>query len=256
MRHKIRNSLLFAALAASSSIAFAGTPYVGFDAGLAIARSNDVDETVTYLNSAGTPSSETIFYDDVYAVEYDKGYDVGLVAGYDLGWFRLEAEFAQKRVSLDRYEDDDITPQFLADVNERLLRTGSGTAAPLTIADFQPSGSLRARSAMLNGILEANVTRKVTVSGGGGIGRSFVSGLGGKDQALAWQYMAGVRTKVADRMSVGVKYRYFNSGIVKLENGATSYAGGSSTVSADVKPDLEGKFRSRSLLLGLTYDLR
>lgn len=258
----MRNALLFAACAVCSSVAGAGTPYAGLDVGPAIARSNDVDETVGYLSTSGPTSSETIFYDDVFGVEYDRGYDVGLVLGYDVGWFRIEAELAQKRVGLKRNVEDDITGLFLSDVNEHLLHTGgTSTSDPFTIADFQPSGSLKARSAMLNGALEANLWRKVTLSGGGGIGRSFVSGFGGKDQALAWQYSVGVRTKVARRTSIGLKYRYFNSGIVKLENDPKSYAGTAmpgetATVSAAVTPDIEGKLRTRSLLLGMTFDLR
>ena len=264
-------TVAFFAMSISTAAAAADGFYVGLDAGVTNGRPNDVDELVTFSSEpAGAVPPETIKYDDVFQVEYDRGSDVTLFGGYDFGWFRVEGELGQKRVGLDENVSDYITAEFLADLNGRLNRPpaasvpGSPNLQALTIADFQPSGSLKVRSAMLNGMFDVELFDALTLSGGGGIGRSFAKGFDDTDSAQAWQYAFGARYKLNKNFDLGLKYRYFNSGIIKLDHDPIDYAGnpvdggtaGPHTVNALVTPDIEGQFRTRSVLLSLTYNIR
>ena len=56
------------------------------------------------------------------------------------------------------------------------------------------------------------------------------------------------------RLQVGLKYRYLNSGVLKFDRKGTLFAGNAITgeqPSGAVVPDVEGEFRTRSLLVGL-----
>ena len=129
-----------------SSPAWAGYPYLAIDAGSAQAKSNDVDETVVLRATPGTVSQPPK-YDDVFKTRNKRGTDLGLLAGYDFGWFRLEGELAHKRVGMKRLVNDDITDQFLAELNSALNRPSAAPdpGAPglpaLTIADLQQMGA-------------------------------------------------------------------------------------------------------------------
>lgn len=261
----------FAMSTSATAAAAADGFYVGLDAGVTNGRPNDVDELVTFSSEpAGAVPTETIKYDDVFQIEYDRGSDVTLFGGYDFGWFRVEGELGQKRVGLDENVSDDITAEFLGDLNGRLNRPpavpvpGAPNHPALTIGDFQPSGSLKVRSAMLNGMFDVELFDKLTLSGGGGVGRSFAKGFDDTDGALAWQYQVGARYRLNEHFDLGLKYRYFNSGIIKLDHDPIAYDGnpvtggtaGPHTVNALVTPDIEGQFRTRSVLLSLTYNIR
>jgi opacity protein-like surface antigen len=261
----------FLGLAALSSPTLAGNPYLGIEGGSTFGRSNDVDETVEYRTTpTSSAAPRNVKYDDVFGVQYKRGTDLDLVAGYDFGWFRLEGELARKRLGLKRNVNDDITDQFLEELNSALRRPSEApdpdaTGLPaLTIADFQPSGTLKVRSAMVNGLLDLRVADRLTASAGGGIGRSFARGFDDHDGALAWQYVLGGRYVLDKHIEIGLKYRYFNSGIIKLDHDSTKYRGnpqqsplsGTQTTNAIVAPDIEGEFRSRSLLVGFVYNVQ
>ena len=97
-------------------------------------------------------------------------------------------------------------------------------------------------------------TSGITVYGGGGLGPSFVHGFHDRDSGFAWQYFGGVRYAISDKIDLGLKYRYFNSGVVELFDDPQDFAGNGD--SAVVTPIFKGKFRSRNLLATLTYNFR
>ena len=75
--------------------------------------------------------------------------------------------------------------------------------------------------------------------------------------------MIGARYSVTDRIDLGLKYKKFHSGVIKLDHDPIDYAGnpdqGATAVSsrtASVTPDIEGEFRTRGVSLTLSYNLR
>jgi opacity protein-like surface antigen len=218
--------------------------------------------------TAGEPVS--LKYDDVFAVRWKRGADVGLTAGYDFGWFRLEGELAQKRIKIRDHQEDDLAPQFLSELNGALNRPsaapdpGSPGLAALTVADFQPSGTVKIGSALVNALLDVEVVKGFNVYAGAGIGRSFVRGFEDRDGARAWQQLLGARYAITDQIDLGLKYRKFRSGIVKLDHDPIVYAGNPNVVSstvvrttnAAVVPDIEGELRTRGVLISLVYNMR
>jgi opacity protein-like surface antigen len=256
--------------------------YVGLEAGLTTSRNNDIDEFVTYSvaqNPAAPPAPappDVPEFDDVFSTNYNTGSDVAVTGGYDFGWFRVELEVGRKRAGLGDIRADDITDAFLSSLNSTLNRPSSppDPGAPglsaLTIDDFDVGGHISALSAMLNGMVDIGITDRIFVFAGGGYGQSWVKALGDKDNGRAWQYMAGFRYAISPKLDLGFKYRYFNSGTVAVEDMGLLYAGNprrltitspgglatdvDQTTNAVVVPQLEGKYRLRSLLVALAYN--
>ena len=268
----LNRSIIALVALALSSPASADYPYLAVEAGTARAKSNDVDVTVDYSPSAGA-----IFdppkYDDVFATRYKRGPDLGLLAGYDFGWFRVEAELAQKRTRILSLGPDDITDEFLGQVNDVLNRPseapdpGAPGLPALALADFQPLGTVKVGSAMVSVALDLRVIDGLNAYAGMGFGRSFARGYGDRDSSLAKQRFVGARYALSERFEVGLKYRKFASGVIKLDNDAASYPGnpdlvtqgGTSTVrtvNAAAASNIEGEFRTKSYLLSLVYNLR
>lgn len=251
--------------------ALVAKPYVAIEAGTGSVRASDVDETVVYSSSAGATSN--LFYDDVFSARYKRAVDVGVLAGYDFGWLRIEGELANKRAVISHYANDDIADQFLGELNSELNRPsqapdpGAPGLPALTLADFQPSATLNVASAMVNALLDVSVTKHLNLYAGGGVGRSFARGFDDSDGGFARQRMAGIRYAVTDRMELGLKYRKFESGIIKLDHDPIDYAGNprqvmvggtptTVTTNAAITPDIEGEFRTRAFLLSFTYNFR
>ena len=188
---------------------------------------------IEYRSTPAAPGDpSTIFYDDVFSARYKKrASDIGAVAGFDFGWFRIEGELAHKRARIDRYTDDDITDQFLSEVNGALNRPsvapdpGAPGLAPLTLADFQPSGTLNVGSAMVNALVDVKLLDRLNVYAGIGVGRSFVRGFNDHDASSVGQRLAGVRYSITDRIDLGLKYRNFRTGVIKLDHDPIDYAG-------------------------------
>ncbi|MEO6582163.1 MAG: hypothetical protein ABIN68_05075 [Sphingomicrobium sp.] len=261
--------LAVAALSLSSPAFAAGYPYFSVDGGIARAKDNDVDLSVQYSTVPGG-ASQTTFYDDTFGGVYKNGIDVRAAAGYDFGWFRLEGELAHKRVGIKENVDDDITDMFLGEFNSTLNRPsaipdpGAPGQPALTIADFQPGGSINVTSAMVNGVFDLKLFKGLNVFIGAGFGPAFVRGFGDHDRAIASQRFVGARYAINERFEFGLKVHRFSSGIIKLTHDPIAYAGnansvgegGSQTTSALVTPDIEGEFRTRGLLATLVYNLR
>jgi opacity protein-like surface antigen len=262
----------------SAGIAHAGTPYAGVEGGVSYGRVSDVDEHVSFVATqnpstpvAPAPPAASEF-DDVFAVRYDRGYDVGLIGGYDFGYFRLELELAQKKAGLGKLKSDDITEEFLTSLNSALNRPSAAPdpAAPgqpaLAIDDFDLSGGMRIRSAMINGFGDLGITKRLFAYGGGGYGRTWTRALGDSDSAWGWQWMAGLRYALNPKVELGLRYRYFNSGIMTLQHDPQVISGNANrltvsgtdvdqTVNANVVQEIEGEIRSRSLLATLMFNL-
>ncbi|GAA4008837.1 hypothetical protein GCM10022280_01990 [Sphingomonas swuensis] len=256
-------------LALAAPAAAAGNPYVEVGFGPADARANDVDQTIDYT-SVQTPAAPLasapadVFIDDVFGTRSKRRWEGSVAAGYDFGWLRLEGELSRRQVRTSRIAADDGTDDFLGQLNSALNRTGGAGLAPVTLADFQRPGSIRSDAAMANAIVDVKLLKRLTLFVGGGLGINRVSGFGDHDSARAWQYTAGLRFPIGERLELGVKHRYFDSGIIKLDDDPRSFAGNpvttsvggvpvTRTTSATVIQDLEGEFRTRSVQLTLGY---
>lgn len=254
----------------AGSPAFAAEPYVGIELGREKIRPSDVDETVEFRSNPTAPGDPHVaFDDDVFSARYKRGRDIGATGGFDFGWFRIEGELAHKRVPIKNYKPDDITDQFLGELNTALNRPsvapdpGAPGLGALTLADFQPSATLKVRSAMVNALIDVKLFDRFNAYGGVGAGRAFLRGFDDHDSAFVWQRVFGARYGLTDRFDLGVKYRNFRTNVIKLTHDPVSFSGnpdqtnaGAVTTNATVIPDIEGQFRAKSLLLTLNYNLR
>jgi outer membrane protein OmpA-like peptidoglycan-associated protein len=220
---------LSSTLLATPAFARDGAWYVGGEFGAMIVEDIDIDSATT---------------DNIITINHEYGYDGGLFVGYDLGGFRLEAEVAYKKADLSGFTNLVVLP-------------GEGPATFPGGRDFA-GGSTSALSFMLNGMLDFGDDDGVSGFVGGGVGMARVKFnnqrvfantapfLDDSDSRLAWQLFAGVRQAISDNIDVTVKYRFFNVPDIKL----VAVTGGAGTVSQDV----ETRFRSHSLLGGLTFN--
>jgi opacity protein-like surface antigen len=265
------------------SIAHAGNPYVTVEAGVGQARNNDIDQTASFgttqspSSPLAPPAESDTFFDDAFETIYSREHSAALIAGYDFGWFRAEVEVGRKRSRIKGVDQDDLSEGFLTDINTALNRPsaspdpGAPGLAPLTLADFHVDGRIRVLSVMLNGYVEKRLG-PIDLSIGAGAGQSFGKAVGDTAEIFgSWQYMLGARVPVTHGIELGVKYRYFNSGNLKFDDKpgfdftgnpdrlTIPVSGGSDatvdrTTSVRVVPDIEGEYRSRALLLSLTYN--
>lgn len=222
-----------ALLVAAPVAAETGSFYVSLEGGPTFGRDNDVDETAD-LAGAAAPTE----YDDVLSIGYKPGHDIGIAGGYDFGFLRVELEVAHKQANLKSVEPDENFENFI------------GAVPALTNGDLDLPGKVSTVSAMANGLVDIGVNDRLTFFGGGGYGRSWVRAVGDEDGAWAWQWIAGVRYAISDRVEIGLKQRYFNSGIITLQHGPLTYGG-----NAEITPEIEGEYRTRSLLVSLHFNL-
>ncbi len=219
------------AVVATPAFAAADGPYVGVEGGVTFPRNTDLDVT---LNQGAT----TTDFSNGYNVNYKAGYDVDLIAGYKLGLLRLEAEGGYKHA---RIKDLNVSTP---------LVTGVGTAAgvPVTAADFSVGNHIGIKTLMANALLDSNFGgSRFGGYAGGGAGRAWTSMGGDKDDAWAFQGIAGLRYDLTSNLDAGVKYRYFHTG--KLDfNDAFTVNGVPFTT------DARGNYDSHSVLASLVYN--
>ena len=205
--------------------------YVGVEGGAMIVEDIDYDITLP----SGTVA------DRAANVDHDYGWDVGGQIGYDFGGFRVETEVSYRQAVVDGYSSSAPTPVYSAG--------GLLVSAPPTQFDYA-GGKTNALSFMLNGLLDFGDDDGLQGFVGGGVGVARVKAtyalntngnfLNDSDTNFAFQGLAGIRAPLSDRIDVSVKYRFFNADNVQL-------------IDVTNRP-YEGRFRSHSILGGLTYN--
>jgi opacity protein-like surface antigen len=231
MRKLAIATALASTVLATPALARDGSGYVGVEGGVMIVE----DLILDYDDSDGVADDDDIIVDEAIDIDHKTGFDIDAVAGYDFGWFRLEGELAYKRAGLD-------------EVFINALVSGLPSEVPL-----EADGNVTVLSGMINGLLDFGDDAGWSGYVGGGIGLANVSydidvddaGLDAddSDSGIAWQLIAGVRTAITPNLDLGLKYRMFTA--------RRNFGGELDGVTAD----LDGKFRSHSLLLSLIYNL-
>jgi opacity protein-like surface antigen len=225
--------LAAAATAALATPAFAAADgaYVGIEGGATFPRNMDLDVILNHDTTSTT-------FDNGYKADFKTGYDVDAILGYKLGIIRLEAEGAYKRAKVKSLGVS--TPLITA------VGTDAGTTA--TAADFDVGNHIGITSLMANALLDSNFgDSKFGGYIGGGAGRAWASFSGDKDNAWAFQGIAGLRYAVSPNIDAGIKYRYFHTG--KLDfNDAFTVNSEPFTTSA------KGNYDSHSVLASLVYN--
>jgi len=219
-----------AAAIASPAAARDGSGYVGADLGVLHPEDikYDFEDADIEINNAVSVKHDTY------------GVDMGLFGGYDFGMFRVEGELAYKHASIDEIR---LSPQ-----------VGDTAEGAFVDAD----GDTNVLSAMINGLIDFGDENGWNGFLGGGIGLAKVKtdadfsvdnttipdtdfSFSDSETVGAWQLLAGVRYAISPNMDLGLKYRFFNTGRFEFNDGATD-------------AQVEGKFRSHSLLASLTYN--
>jgi OmpA-OmpF porin, OOP family len=233
----MRKYLLATTVAAAlATPAFAGAPgpYVGIEGGVTFPHSSDLD--IILNNNSVTPPATSTF-NDGYNVHYKTGYDVDAIAGYKLGLIRLEVEGGYKRAKIKSLG-----------VSAPLI-TAVGTAAgtPVTAANFDVGNHIGVKTLMANALLDSDIGGGFGGYIGGGAGRAWTSFSGDKDNAWAFQGIAGLRYALSPNVDAGVKYRYFRTGKLNFDD-AFAVNGTNFTTAAS------GRYSSHSLLASLVYN--
>lgn len=264
--------------AAAPAEARDGQPYVGLEGGILFPKDQNADIDVIYtttqtplapLAPAG-PGNTT--FGNAIGVDYKRGYDVDAIAGYDFGQFRLEGELGYKRAKLKSF---DIDPAFISGINTALNRPsaipdpGAPGLAPLVASDFDLDARANIMSGMLNALVDIGNDDGLSFYAGGGAGRARVKFAGERDDAWAYQLIAGARFAVSDNIDFGLKYRYFQTGKLDLaDDSAVNLAGNANrfvinpstptivdqTTSAALFTNFDQKFRSHSVLASLIFN--
>lgn len=170
------------------------------------------------------------------------GYDVDGTIGYDIGAFRIEAEVGYKSATVDNYRSTTTTP----------IRTAAGANVNAPLGSYAYAGGrTSALSFMVNGLLDFGDDDGIQGFVGGGVGvarvktsdyalNTFSSFLDDSDTVFAYQGLAGIRAPLSRHLDATLKYRFFTADNIKL---------------IDVSGRrFDGRFRSHSLLGGLTYN--
>lgn len=228
----MRKSVLAAAAAAvfaTPAWAAPDGPYVGLEGGVSLPQTNKYDVTVTN----GTTSTT---YNDGYRVKDKIGYDVDLIAGYQLGLLRLEAEGGYQRAKVKSLG---VSSTLLTDV---------GTAAGTTVtADNLGVGShVGVTKLMANALLDGDFGGGFGGYIGGGAGRAWTRFSGDKDNAWAYQGIAGLRYALTSNLDAGVKYEYFRTGKLDFADAFTAN-------NANFTTDARGHLTSNNVLASLVY---
>jgi len=236
MRKLVIAAALLSTAIAAPAFARDGSAYVGIDAG--IVRPDNLK--LRFVNSATS-------VDNGVVLRHKWGYDLDGVFGYDFGMFRLAGELAYKRA---RIKDAALAPAALAQV---MLPPGDSGFA------YDSGGHTSVWSGMLNALIDLGPQDGVNASlgAGAGIARARVNSdltpssalsFSGEDRAFAWQALAELRVPVSSNIDVGLKARHFET--MRLNFGAFC----ETTCTTALPYHLKGKYRSNSLLAGLTYN--
>ena len=150
-----------------------------------------------------------VLVDDGLNADWKMGWDADAIVGYDFGAFRLEGELGYKKAKRDGFEVDD---DFLAGLNAALNRPsvapdpGAPGLAALTEDDFDNlDGEIGVFSARINGLVDFGDEDVLSFYAGGGFGKAWAKALDDKDNAWAWQLIAGVSYALSSNIDLGLK---------------------------------------------------
>ena len=209
--------------------------YVGIEGGAVLAEDQLFDITRT----------NGVKIDKALKANYKVGYDVDGIIGYDFGGFRAEFEIGYKDNRVDSFGvNAGGLPVFPIGLGAGVPAVGNYTSA---------AGNARELSFMTNGLFDFGGKEPGSFGGfvGGGVGVARVKQshyqfvkFGGQflddsDTRFAWQLLAGVYKPLSQHVDLTLKYRFFN-----VENVRTFTVPG---------PETHSRWRSHSLLVGLTY---
>ncbi len=254
-----------------------GQPYFGVSGGIMAPKTNQADVLVdfTTTQTPTTPSGPAVAGDTILPgairVDYKRGYDLDAVAGYDFGIIRGELELGYKRAKLEEYR---FGAAELAALSIALNRP---SAAPdpfapgfAALATDNVDGRVTVMSAMANALLDIGGNDGLGFFAGGGFGRARVKLLGNRDDAWAYQALAGVRYPVSDNIDFGIKYRYFRTARLSLSDDEVTLVQGNPDLlnlgttaspifverrtTAGLNTDFGDRFSSHSLLASLTFN--
>ena len=229
MRKYLMAATVFAAMATPAFAATDG-PYVGIEGGATFPQNSDLD---VILNHGTTSTS----FNDGYKVKYKTGYDIDAIAGYKLGFIRLEGEAGYKRAKVKSLG---VSAPLITDV-------GTAAGVPVTPADFGVGNHIGITTLMANALLDGDFGGGFGGYVGGGAGHAWASFSGDKDNAWAFQGIAGLRYAVSPNVDVGMKYRYFHTGKLGFDDGFTVNA-------VPFTTSAKGNYDSHSLLASLVYN--
>lgn len=200
------------ALGAALGVALCSTPALANDGPRPFAELSAGSSWVNKLGlTVGTTPDPTA---NGITLSHKTGYDVAVSAGMDFGLLRAEVELSQRAAHLNKVVTTVPIPiRSIAGSTTPILSQGSFTGF---------SGITRARAAMLNGYAQLGDSNQTIFFAGAGLGyaqlaarryaiASGVHFLNDRDSGLAWQLLAGVREPLSDKVSIGVKYRYFRT---------------------------------------------
>jgi outer membrane protein OmpA-like peptidoglycan-associated protein/opacity protein-like surface antigen len=173
---------------------------------------------------------------EALTIDHDYGWDVDATVGYDFGGFRAEAEVGYRQADVTGVQST-VTQPF-------------GTAIAPAGTYNNAGGRSSALSFMVNGMFDFGDDDGVQGFLGGGVGVARVKGhyglsranmfLDDSDTVFAWQAIAGLRAPLSDSIDVSLKYRFFSADGVNMVDTRGRV--------------LEGRFRSHSILGGLTFN--
>lgn len=222
MRRLALTAAMLAATASTPAFAQDVGPYIGLDAGVLFP--NHQTYSIPGINGVGP---------NEYEVVYKPGFDGDINLGYDFGMFRLEGEVAYKRAKVH---------------SEKTARVNGDLFPADAIA-----GHDSVWSAMVNGLVDFELSPRWTGFAGGGVGAAWkkysyhdynanTGSLEDSKSAFAWQLLAGVNYAVSPSVDVGLKYRYFDAGRFNYPAASSEFGVPASS-----------RFRSHSALASVTF---
>ena len=246
MRKYLLAATAAAAVVATPALARDGSVYGGIEGGIMFPRDQNADVFIDYTttqtivtNPMVVGQSDTTF-NNAFGINYKRDIDADVILGYDFGMFRLEGELGYKRAGL---KDFGVNNAFIASLNSALNRPsgvgdpGAPGLAALSNANFDVGGSVKVYSAMVNGLFDFGNQDGLSFYAGGGVGRARVKFAGDRDNAWAFQGIAGVRYAINRHVDIGLKYRYFQTGRLNLNEDPIAITGNPRCVRGWSHPD-------------------
>ena len=230
MRYFLVPAVIAATLVSTPAMAHDNRWYIGGDVGILLPRNTEVD--ITDVTTGST-------FENAVDIQYDTGWEIDGNVGYDLGMFKIEAEAAYKHSNFDAV---DPSAAWVAFLQARV------PGVIVVDQDINLDEGIDIINLMANGMVDFGADDGFGGYVGGGIGFGFAKAYGESDEGLAWQLIAGARYPVSESIDIGVKYKYFDMSDVDFRTG-TVVRGTTFNI------DLDGKYRSHSLLLNFTYNL-